>query len=128
MTIILALSLAVTVFLYINSRRKFKNLLHEAIEREVAHGKYLDEYSDLLDKWKALPDELKALREINHNTVLAGVQRKLLTQTVKGLKKYPNTVNPDDYTMDEWLTHIQEEAIDLTVYAEVIKQKLEESK
>lgn len=57
------------------------------------------------------------------NPILTGVLIKLDAQTAKGLKKYGNTVDPDEYTEDEWLLHFQQEMIDGAVYAETLLQK-----
>lgn len=65
--------------------------------------------------------------EILKNPILRNVQEKFENQTVKGLAKYGETVNPDNLTTDEWLDHAIEEAIDFTVYLSVLKHKLSES-
>ena len=62
------------------------------------------------------------------NDVLREVSSLLENQTVKGLAKYGTTVNADDYSVEEWIKHAQEECIDLLVYLTVIRQKLEVSK
>lgn len=62
-------------------------------------------------------------QEIATNPVLSGVLSKFYAQTEKGIKKYPNTVNPDDYTEEEWLLHYQQEMIDGAVYVEALVQK-----
>lgn len=62
-------------------------------------------------------------QETATNPVLTGVLSKFYAQTEKGLKKYPNTVNPDDYTEEEWLLHYQQEMIDGAVYVEALIQK-----
>jgi len=62
------------------------------------------------------------------NSVLREVNSLLENQTAKGLAKYKTTVNPDDYTLDEWIKHTQEELIDTLVYLTVIRQVLEAKK
>lgn len=37
-------------------------------------------------------------------------------QTTKGIAKYPNTVNPKDYSLSGWLRHRQQEDYDGLVY------------
>ena len=59
------------------------------------------------------------------NDVLREVNSLLENQTAKGLAKYKTTVNPDDYTVEEWIRHAQEELIDTLVYLTVLRQKLE---
>lgn len=62
-------------------------------------------------------------QETATNPILSGVLSKFYAQTEKGIKKYPNTVNPDDYTEEEWLLHFQQEMIDGAVYVEALIQK-----
>lgn len=70
--------------------------------------------------------------QILANDILRNVMEKFKNQQVKGLAKYGETVNPDSYSVEGWLLHIQQELIDGTVYAEVlinqISQIVEENK
>lgn len=54
-----------------------------------------------------------------------GLNNDLETQTAKGLIKYPNTVNPDDYSVDGWISHNRQELVDSCVYSEVLLAKSE---
>lgn len=65
--------------------------------------------------------------EIIANPITRNIQSLLENQTAKGLVKYGTTVNPNDYSVEEWVLHAQEEAIDFLVYLEVLKVKLDES-
>ena len=38
-----------------------------------------------------------------------------------GIKKYNNTMDRDDLSLEEWLTHLQEELMDATLYIEKLK-------
>ena len=38
-----------------------------------------------------------------------------------GIKKYNNTMDRNDLSLDEWLTHLQEELMDATLYIEKLK-------
>ena len=38
-----------------------------------------------------------------------------------GIKKYNNTMERDDLSLNEWLTHLQEELMDATLYIEKLK-------
>src|SRR5690606_7588149 len=124
--LVLTTVLVTFIILYASLLKDYDELLKEAITGSDAHGKTLDEYIATLNKYSELLLKEKARTEVRLNPVLAAVQEKLHKQTEKGLRKYPNSVNPEDYTLNEWLTHIQEEAIDMTVYAEVMKQKMKE--
>lgn len=65
--------------------------------------------------------------EIIANPIIRNVQALLENQTAKGLAKYGTTVNPNDYSVEEWIQHASEEIIDFLVYLQVLKVKLNES-
>lgn len=60
------------------------------------------------------------------NDVLREVNELLENQTVKGLVKYGTTINPDDYTLEQWIDHAREELVDTLVYLRVIKRIIKE--
>ncbi|KZR60410.1 hypothetical protein [Pseudobacillus badius] len=72
--------------------------------------------------------ESKAIYEISHNPVLTEVKTLLESQTAKGLEKYGNTVDPDEYTAEEWIDHALQEMVDMMVYLVTLKTKLKEVK
>ena len=41
-----------------------------------------------------------------------------------GIKKYNKTMERDDLSLDEWLTHLQEELMDATLYIEKLKKEI----
>jgi len=43
-----------------------------------------------------------------------------------GKNKYGTTMERTDLSLEEWLTNAQEEAMDLSIYLEKIKEKLNE--
>lgn len=45
-----------------------------------------------------------------------------------GIKKYNTTLERTDLTTLDWLNHAQEEAMDLSLYLEVLKDKLKHEK
>lgn len=62
------------------------------------------------------------LEEIRRHKVL----ERVIAQQEKGLEKYGKLVDPDDRSTNEWLEHFQQELVDGHVYAEVLRQKLQE--
>lgn len=73
--------------------------------------------------------KLKKAREaIDVNPILSEVLGALTAQTAKGIAKYPNTVNVDDYSVIGWIDHAIEEGIDQIVYLTALKQKIVEGK
>lgn len=63
-------------------------------------------------------------KAIDENEILAAVQGRLLMQTLKGLEKYGETVNPASYSFIGWIEHLQQELTDAIVYLEVMKRKM----
>ena len=43
-----------------------------------------------------------------------------------GIKKYNTTLERNDLSLLDWLTHAQEEAMDFTLYLEVLKSKVKD--
>ena len=51
---------------------------------------------------------------------------KILERAELGKNKYGSTMERTDLSIEQWLTHAQEEAMDLAIYLEKIKQVLSE--
>ena len=49
---------------------------------------------------------------------------KILERAKMGKNKYGTTMERTDLSIDEWLTHAQEEAMDLSIYLEKIKSEI----
>ncbi|MCD7034322.1 hypothetical protein LRR81_08750 [Metabacillus sp. GX 13764] len=79
-------------------------------------GKWIEEHT------KSPTDRVQ--EEINKNEILQEVQDLLITQTAKGLAKYPRTVHIDDYTLTEWIDHVLQEKTDEIVYLVTLKHKV----
>tara|TARA_R110001592_G_scaffold336995_2_gene622894 strand:+ start:1199 stop:1429 length:231 start_codon:yes stop_codon:yes gene_type:complete len=60
----------------------------------------------------------------NKDTQVAAVVDKYLHREEVGFKKYNTNLDRTDLTLDEWLTHLQEELMDATVYIEKLKTEL----
>ncbi|MGM7719427.1 hypothetical protein [Metabacillus sp. Hm71] len=90
--------------------------------------KYLSEAFDHKDVCKAKPnmnfENSPIQEEINNNAVLKEVQDLLEAQTAKGLEKYGNTVDVDEYTLSDWIDHVLQEKMDELVYLVTIKHKI----
>ena len=56
--------------------------------------------------------------------IVESVINKFKQRSKVGIKKYNKTMDRDDLSLDEWLAHAQEEAMDLTLYLEKIKDEL----
>ena len=54
--------------------------------------------------------------------IVENVVNTILKRSEVGLKKYGTNLNRNDLTELEWINHAQEEAMDLILYLEKIKQ------
>ena len=53
--------------------------------------------------------------------IVKSVIDKYQQRSEVGIKKYNKTMDRDDLSLDEWLTHLQEELMDATLYIEKLK-------
>lgn len=53
--------------------------------------------------------------------IVAAVIRKMYQRSQVGIKKYGTTMDRDDLSYAEWLTHLQEELMDSIIYLEKLK-------
>ena len=58
--------------------------------------------------------------------IVLSVMGKFYKRSQVGIKKYGTTLDRTDLTMSEWITHAQEEAMDLVLYLERLKAEVEE--
>ena len=61
----------------------------------------------------------KRVRDSNVLTVIKAYERR----EEMGAKKYNTTTDRNDLSFMEWLTHLQEELMDATIYIEKIKSE-----
>lgn len=54
------------------------------------------------------------------------VIKKIQSRSEVGYKKYRTNLEREDLSIQDWIQHAQEEAMDLALYLEVIKFKLAE--
>jgi hypothetical protein len=54
--------------------------------------------------------------------IVSAVIRKMYQRSQVGIKKYGTTMERDDLSYSEWLTHLQEELMDSIIYLEKLKQ------
>ena len=74
--------------------------------------------SDLWDLYNT-PDKHK---EQMKDTIVESVVEQFKQRSEVGIKKYNTTLDRTDLTHLEWLQHAQEEAMDLILYLEKLKQ------
>ena len=76
---------------------------------------------DYLKDVKRLETDLEKAKEDRY---VQQVKKKFEQRSQTGINKYDTTLERDDLSIIDWLTHAQEEAMDLTLYLEVLKDKL----
>ena len=59
-----------------------------------------------------------------NDSIVDKVIKKYQERSKLGKKKYGTTLDRNDLTLLDWLNHAQEEAMDLSLYLEKLKQKL----
>jgi hypothetical protein len=61
------------------------------------------------------------MKEIK-DRIVASVIEKYIDRSEAGIDKYGTTLKRNILTFDEWMTHLQEELMDATLYIEKIKK------
>lgn len=57
------------------------------------------------------------------DTIVKSVLDKYKQRSEVGIKKYNQTMDRNDLNLLDWLTHLQEELMDATLYVEKLKQE-----
>lgn len=52
------------------------------------------------------------------------VVKKYQQRSEAGIKKYNTTLERNDLNLNQWLTHLQEELMDATLYIEKLKEEI----
>ena len=58
------------------------------------------------------------------DSIVESVIKKYRERSELGITKYGVTLDRKDLTIEDWITHAQEEAMDLSLYLERIKQEI----
>ena len=61
------------------------------------------------------------MKEIK-DSIVASVVEKYKERSEAGIEKYGTTLERNLLTFDEWMTHLQQELMDATLYIEKIKK------
>ena len=62
------------------------------------------------------------------DSVVEEVRQKFADRAAKGYDKYNATMDRDDLSIDQWLEHAQEEAMDFILYITKIRKELSAKK
>ena len=90
--------------------RKAENIIETVVKPQVE--KY--------ERAKAIDQEQKV-----EDPIVLSVMAKYYERSQVGIQKYGTMLNREDLTIVEWLTHLQEELMDATLYIERLKQDYE---
>ena len=66
--------------------------------------------------------------KIKPDSIVEQVRQELLDRSNTGIKKYGVTLDREDLTLDEWVQHAREEALDLALYLTKVKKVIQEYK
>lgn len=66
----------------------------------------------------------KTIEENQTDPIVDKVLTKFSTRSKLGITKYGTTLQDNDLSLWEWVNHAQEEAMDMVLYLEKIKQNL----
>lgn len=73
-------------------------------------------------------DDSNSRTVVKTDSIVDGVIDKLISRAVVGNKKYGVTLDRNDLSLSEWLTHLQEELMDAVNYIERIKKVVDGEK
>jgi hypothetical protein len=62
--------------------------------------------------------------DIKVDSVVEAVVSKMRSRSAVGIKKYNTTMDRNDLSVEDWITHLQEELMDATIYLEKLKSML----
>jgi len=63
-------------------------------------------------------------KDYTPDSVVQAIVNKFVTRAEMGEKKYGVTLDREDVSIGEWITHVQEELQDAILYLEKLKQTL----
>ena len=58
------------------------------------------------------------------DSVVDSVIESFKGRSISGIKKYNTTLDRNDLSLLDWLTHLQEELMDATLYVERLKKEI----
>jgi hypothetical protein len=58
------------------------------------------------------------------DSIVKSINQKIVGRAETGYRKYNNTMDRDDLSIDDWITHAQEELLDMLLYMEKLKVEL----
>lgn len=62
--------------------------------------------------------------DIKVDSVVEAVVSKMRSRSAVGIKKYNTTMDRNDLSIEDWMTHLQEELMDAVIYLQKLKSML----
>jgi hypothetical protein len=62
--------------------------------------------------------------DIKVDSVVEAVVSKMRNRSAVGIKKYNTTMDRNDLSVEDWITHLQEELMDAVIYLQKLKSML----
>jgi hypothetical protein len=62
--------------------------------------------------------------DIKVDSVVEAVVSKMRSRSAVGIKKYNTTMDRNDLSVEDWMTHLQEELMDAVIYLQKLKSML----
>jgi hypothetical protein len=62
--------------------------------------------------------------DIKVDSVVEAVVSKMRNRSAVGIKKYNTTMDRKDLSVEDWITHLQEELMDATIYLQKLKSMI----
>jgi hypothetical protein len=90
---------------------------------ELAAANLADPNVDKTENWIAGAKWMQEQKV--EDPIVLSVMAKYYERSQVGIQKYGTMLNREDLTTVEWLTHLQEELMDATLYIERLKQEYE---
>jgi histidinol dehydrogenase len=88
----------------------------------IQDGIHYWENEEIVSTSNKLYDWFIASKEQMKDTIVQSVIEQFKQRSKVGIKKYNKTLDRTDLTRLEWLQHAQEEAMDMILYLEKLKQ------
>lgn len=82
-------------------------------------------------KRRLYPGDIEITEDVTPTPVkkdkyVQSVKEKFEERSQTGIKKYNTTLEREDLSLTDWLTHLQEELMDATLYVERLKESVKE--
>ena len=61
---------------------------------------------------------------MSEDSIVNDVVKKYLERSAVGIQKYGTTLDRNDLSTEDWLTHLQEELMDATLYLERLRKEI----